>query len=108
MTAEHRDGMGICQSRGGWVGLLDFQIGFSVQVGGFHITQSFWLTTTEKDHVGWNEGIDIETDDISDAYPAPWSFVKALINEHLCLVVVERFIGCVAFLLVSLYLAVDV
>jgi hypothetical protein len=92
--------MRIRQGRGRRMGLLDFQIGLAVEVGSLHIAQPFWLTTAKEDHVGWDEGIDIESDNISDAYPAPWSFVKALVSQDLRFVVVERFIGCVSFLLV--------
>jgi hypothetical protein len=100
VTTKHRDGMRIRQGRGRRMGLLDFQIGLAVEVGSLHIAQPFWLTTAKEDHVGWDEGIDIESDNISDAYPAPWSFVKALVSQDLRFVVVERFIGCVSFLLV--------
>jgi hypothetical protein len=87
---------------------LDRMVNSPIKVGSLHVAQTFWLTTAEQYHIRRDKGIDVQTDDISDAYPPPWSFVKSLVGQDLCPVVVERLVGSVAFLTGQLGLYRDI
>jgi hypothetical protein len=51
MTPEHGESM--------W--------GAPIKIGGFDVTETFWLTGTEKDKICWDEIIILQPDDVTDS-----------------------------------------
>ncbi len=54
-------------------GLLDFEVGLSVQVGCSNVAETFRLGTGKKDEIGRKELVVLNTDDVTHADVSPSS-----------------------------------
>lgn len=74
LEAAQRLGRG--EVGGAGVTLLDFEVGLAVEVACLDIREAVWLTGRDGDHVGRQEVVALQSQDIADLDIPPWLLYK--------------------------------